>query len=344
MTSTIIGRTTGPWTQTLEQWTRSRYGDAPVAVRGTMPFAPREAPKPRAFQRIPVVMIVLTRRSRHLHAGLCQAVELIREATYGFRAVVFTDDAASPAFGQVDWVVEHCLAEDSLHRLQPGKNWLETVGEHLTWAQREYGASLVLAPEDEESCLDAVRRIAVTFRAPAKIVETAVQRAQELVTRVEGVRQGLRGWWGDLPAGRTAVEFAWGGAQLSCVVHHAQRASAQPSGAVIEVTEGEVSWALTEAQTAEWSTAQIIGPSSGRTSGAGPLAIARAAGEGLADGGPVVQCVADSAALDADWRGIDARLIGASGAGRLVTRVGAVVEFPREQAAEVLRALRRAHL
>lgn len=343
MTSTITHQVLGSWTQTLEQWTRSWYGDSPVPVHGTLPFAPREAPKPRAFQKIPVVMIVLTRRSRHLHAGVCQAVELIREATYGFRAVVFTDDVASGAFGGVDWAIEHCLPEDALHRLQPGKNWLETAREHLAWAQREYGASLVTAPEDEESALEAVRRIAVAFRAPAKIVETAVDRAQARFTAADTVRNGLRGWWHTLPAGRSEVEISWAGARLSCVVHRPEVGPPGDGGALIDATGAEPSRALVEARASGWSTAHITAPAGHPSSGPGLSAVVRAAGEGLCEGGPIVECAADAEATPADWVGTDARLVEERGSGRLLTRVGTVVEFPWEQVGGVLRALRDAH-
>ncbi|MDS2174054.1 hypothetical protein Q7C18_15220 [Nesterenkonia sp. CL21] len=338
MTSTITDQASGPWTRTLEQWTRARYRDAPVPVRDTLPFAPREAPKPKAFQKIPVVMIVLTRRTRHLHAGVCQAVEIIRESTYGFRAVVFTDDAVSPAFGAVDWAIEHCLPEDALHRLQPGKNWLETASDHLEWAQREYGASLVLAPDDEESAVEAVHRLAVAFRAPAKIVDSACERARAGFTAAADVRHGLRGWWETLPVGRSDVVVEWSGTQISCVVHRSDTASPECVGAVIDATGREPSSGLAVAHASGWSTAHLIG-----SAGQSRAAVVRAAGEGLAGDGPVVECVTEPEALAGDWSGIDARLILEAGRGRLVTRVGAAVDFAAEQLREVLDALRAAH-
>ncbi|OSM42176.1 hypothetical protein, partial [Nesterenkonia sp. PF2B19] len=271
----------GPWTETLEQRARARYGESPLEVQGTMPFAPREAPKPRAFQKIPVVMLVLTGRNRHLHDGVAQAVEIIREATYGFRAVVFTDDAASPALRQVDWALEHCLPEDSLHRMRPERNWLSVAADHLAWAQREYGASVVVAPEDVEGGLGAVRRIATAFRAPTKILETALARAQEAFTERPATWQGLRGHWAEVPVGASAPTVDWAGTPMRCEIHRADQSTPEHRGVLLHLGGQQPSevllTALDAARESGWSTL-VMDASADAASAA---AVGRAAGEGL---------------------------------------------------------------
>ncbi|GAA1189658.1 hypothetical protein [Nesterenkonia xinjiangensis] len=273
------------WSTSLETWARGRHGEKVLTVASTMDFAPLGTLRPQTFYELPVVMAVMTRRSASLHAALTRAVEIIREATYAFRMVVVTDVPTSAPVRTVDWTVEHLLGEADWAALQ-GENWLPAAVDHLEWARRQYGASLVLAPESPEQVLADIARVGAFSRAPEKIMSTAAELARQALP--EGPQAGgsasqeeraLRGWWRgaledglarqlDLGEGFTPTVTVIGGDSAGVIVADG-------------VTAGEAlqGWASESG----WSVVRI-----GRAEAAGPTAerlhqaLLRAAGEGAA--------------------------------------------------------------
>lgn len=215
----------GSWSASLESWARTRYGAQRLAVSSTMDFAPQGTLRPHTFYGLPVVLIVMTRSSAPMHAGLAQGVELIREATYGFRVVVLTDEPAAESLREVDFSVEHCLGEVDWAALH-GSNWLTEAADHLDWTRRQYGASMILAPERPEQVIDDLARLGAAFEAPEKVLATAAEIARDALDSVQDpqLQQSLRGWWGELGPGRRHRKVTLGDLTLSVTVEPAEGA------------------------------------------------------------------------------------------------------------------------
>ncbi|OSM42025.1 hypothetical protein, partial [Nesterenkonia sp. PF2B19] len=201
------------WSTSLEGWARARHGGSVLTVPSTLDFAPLGTLRPQTFYELPVVLAVMTRRTAPLHVALTRAVEVIREATYAFRAVVVTDVPTSAPIRTVDWTVEHVLGEADWAVLQE-ENWLPAAVDQLEWARRQYGASLVLAPETPEQVLEDVARVGAFTRAPEKILDTAAGLVREALPasepppghppsrscRAGGTPPVLTGWCGGWPS------------------------------------------------------------------------------------------------------------------------------------------------
>lgn len=350
---------TESWSVSLESWARARHGEKVLTVPSTMDFAPLGTLRPQTFYELPVVLAVMTRRTASLHAALTRAVEIIREATYAFRAVVVTDVPTAEPIRTVDWTVEHLLGEADWAALQE-QNWLPAAVDHLEWARRQYGASLVLAPETPYQVLAEVARVGAFTRAPEKILDTAGELARESLalhgageTAAEdaagGVEQSLRGWWVDaLQDGITRRVRPGGG-------FSAEVSALAGPGAGVLVADGETAGQALQGWAAEsgWTVARLTG--SGGTNPADVRlhqALVRAAGEGLLQAvqaaGPVL-LITDQA--DAQTTGTDGVVVlqrpeaeGTGWTARLQMSYGASTRIRAAELPSALDRLRRIHL
>ncbi len=217
-----------------------------------MDFAPRITRRPHTFYDLPVVMVVMTRHTAHLHTAILHGLELVREATYGFRAVVVTDSATGSGFSDVDWTVEHILGEREWLAVREG-NWLPYAADHVLWAQNFYGASLVLAPETYDQVQHAILRVGERFQAADKVLSTARDIAEERSSAPDGsVRPGLRGWWTELGESADVLVVA----EQAAVLRLRVTRGALP-GVLLGQAGAEVADFLTQADPAAYSTALL---------------------------------------------------------------------------------------
>jgi hypothetical protein len=244
--------TTDSWATSLETWTRSYFRGAAGDVAGTMDFAPRITRRPYTFYDLPVVMVVMTRHTAHLQTAILHSLELLREATYGFRAVVVTDSATGAGFHDVDWTVEHILGEREWLAAREG-NWLPHAADHVLWAQNIYGASIVLAPETPGQVQQAIVRLAERFQAADKVLATARGLAEEQSSAPENsVRAGLRGWWQDISDSADIAVLADEASALRLRISR----GALP-GVLLGQAGAEVTTFRGQAEAAEYSTAVL---------------------------------------------------------------------------------------
>lgn len=362
------------WSAGLEAWARARWSEQMIPVGGTMDFAPLGTERPRAFFEVPVVILVMTRATAQLHRALFRAVELLRESTYGFRAVLFTDDVGVAESAEVDWTLEHTMSEDEWSRVS-AENWLTQAAEHLAWAQRQYGASLVLAPETPEQVRAAVARLGAAFLAAEKVRRTAATLAEQELDGLDETRElssrrsrSVRGWWSQLGAGRSTVRAEWGaGARLKLVIDRRD-----PGEGLLVGPEGEAVEAfLSRGRESGFSTVTFEVEQGEAVDVQGGLETAiRAAVEVLGDSGPSLFVAAAASNVDrAADRGLDGVVrLGGQGAGQdagrgtgqdaghdvgqvsaaragheLVMSYGSSLRFAPEQTVEVLTRLSRLH-
>ena len=283
------------WNQTLEQWASSYYGTERIAVRRTLDFAPQKAPIPKHFYGLPVLLVVMTRRCPELHAALCEGVERLREATYGFRAVAFTDSLDSAGLRSMDWAVEQCYAEEDWQALSL-QNWLTYAAEQLMWTQQQYGASTVVAPDSSAGLQGALAHVAEVFDAPAAVLRTAQGIAAEMVREASAAsRDGVapemppspRGLFGGLPMGQSELLPAERGSRGLLTVRRRQEAY----GVVLALRTPEAERLLDSVDQVALNHV-LVAP---ELSASAPLL--RAAGQALCEHGPVL-LVADGVSDD----------------------------------------------
>lgn len=338
------------WSAGLEAWAHGRWSEQMIPVGGTMDFAPLGTERPRAFFEVPVVIVVMTRATARLHRALSRAVELLRESTYGFRAVLFTDDVDVARSAEVDWTLEHTMAEAEWSQVS-SENWLTQAAEHLAWAQLQYGASLVLAPQTPDQVRSAIARIGAAFLAAEKVRRTAASLAEEELQDLDQTQElssrrtdSVRGWWSELRTGRSTVRVDLGaGARLKLVVDRAEPGQGLligPAGSAVEGfcgagREAGFSSVCFEAEQGEAASVQ------------GGLETAiRAAVEVLGGAGPALFVAAASSNVDrAADRGLDGvvRLGGQGGVHELAMSYGSALDLDPSQSVEVLTRLSRLH-
>src|SRR5699024_1176207 len=197
--------TAASWHQSLEEWAQQQFGHwTKIPHARPAAFAPFEAHRPGPFHALPVVMIVLSRRTCAFHRELVQAIDLIRISTSAFRPVLFTDTAHSPAIAACDWVVEQCLPEDLT---APGENWLDGASDHLSRAQRFYGAAYVFAPKNTQEAADLINSLALGYNAEPGVRAAAAQTFAEAPKHRDVLGSSSRGGWDQLPAGSHEQAF-----------------------------------------------------------------------------------------------------------------------------------------
>jgi len=301
-----------------------------------VPFAPHYAPRPRQYDEIPVVLVLATQATSHLHHGLLDGVRLLQEATYGFRPLVVTDDVTAPALRTFEWAVEHVMAEDDWYRLSQD-NWLAMAADQVRWLQQHYGTTSIVAPTTRDQSIESIWQLARQSRAPHQVASTAAQLAADGAAAPPAETAGLRGWWSALPAGRSSVVVRLAGSVVELVIHRG-------SGdglliAMSEDTAGEV------ARRRGWST---VTASAGRDALSGPVArrIVRAARDGLAGGGPILLLDdgAGPAAVDGTELTDGVLTVGTvSGAHTIAMSYGSSLAFGQDELGAVLDGLCEVH-
>ncbi len=341
----------GSWASGLEAWARGRWSERMIPADRTMAFAPQGTERPRAFRDVPVVILVMTRATERLHRALFRSVELLRESTYGFRAVLFTDDAGVFADADVDWVLEHTVSEADWAQIS-SEDWLSSAAAHLGWAQLQYGASLVLAPETPDQVRAAVARLGAAFHAAEKVRRTAATILEDELQGLDDTQDlssrrttSARGWWGRLGTGRSTVRIAQSeGARMKLVIARADRSAGLligPGGTAVDAF-------LAEGRAAGFSTVSFdveVGTDSAVVQSGLETAI-RAAVETLGATGPALFVAAATSNPDrAADRGLDGviRLGGESEPHELTMSYGSAVEFEAGSVGDVLRRLVRVH-
>lgn len=360
------------WSLSLEQWAQQHFGTQLQPVGSTMAFAPSKTLSHQMFYRTPVVIFVVTERTRRLHRALYEAVDLLRESTYAFRAVAFTDTLTSPGLRSVDWTVEHCMDEDSWRQLS-SEDWLTEAAGQLSWAQRQYGASYVLAPSTAEEVIETVEFIGLAYKAAHKVRQTALELARQHLPAEEAspgevvTVQGLRGWWQHLPAGNSQRRVQLDDGELILSIRRRESEGLPGYGAVVATSSAALEAGRLSA---DWSTVTIehhgaatgVGDDSAeavRAAGASTqdlIRLSRAAADALAGGGPAL--LLTSALLDAagplaappkaetPTQGVSLPSVvtlGDDGTGQAVMSYGSVVEFPAAELPRVLEELRTVH-
>lgn len=285
------------WSTSLETWARMRHGGRVLVAPNTLDFAPTGTLRPQTFYDLPVVMTVMTRRTLAWHPALTSAAEIIREATYGFRAVAVTDMPAGEAVRAVDWTVEHLLGEEDWAALQEG-NWLPAAVDHLEWARRTYGASLVIAPEGPDQVLEEISRLGAFADAPEEVLAAALERARESMPEVGAVsrsgepglvsdpessgaahgmsvERGLRGWWGQAAADGMTRCVSFGEQPLSRTLEVTVRAGDGAGSLIGLEREGErapeLETALRSAPAHGWSAVTVRPSGAATSAAAGPV-------------------------------------------------------------------------
>lgn len=193
------------WHHTLEEWTKLQFGRWERNTNPRpVPFAPYEAHRPEAFHAIPVVLFVLTERTRTFHSEFVQAVDLIRTSTSGFRPVLFTDSIGSPAINACDWPVEQCLPENVGSF---DTNWLDGAARHLMWTHYYFGATYVFAPESTEKAALLLRELSTAYNAVPAVCSEAVATLYRAPQACAGIGNTARGGWDELPPGELRQSF-----------------------------------------------------------------------------------------------------------------------------------------
>lgn len=318
------------WSASLEQWASHGLTSRADAAPRTFPFAPKHAPRPRFYDDVPVVLIVATGATAHLHQGLLDGLRLVQEATYGFRPLLITDDVCSPVLDDYDWAVEHIMAEDDWHRLS-ARNWLTMAAEQLTWARRHYGADVACAPSTREESVAAVLDLARRFRAPRKVREAAGQLA-DTATDPGGTVRGLRGWWQQLEPGSRDMPVQVAGRVLDVAVHRGHEG-------LMLATDPGTRAVLEPARAQGWSTVGVD---------ADPELWQRtvlAARDGLGGRGPTMLAV-DGDTEPAGWQDIvDGLLVAGRGLDEHTVRMsyGVSLTFRPDELSTVLDGIREVH-
>lgn len=211
--------TSTSWHQTLEEWAQQRFESwQKVPHVRPVAFAPFEAHRPEAFQALPVIMVILSRRTRAFHRELVQAIDLIRISTAAFRPVLFTDSAHSPAITACDWVIEQCLPEDLT---ESGVNWLDDASDHLSWTQRFFGATYIFAPKNTQEAEDLINGLALAYNAEPGVRAAAARIFAAAPNHFEELGCSSRGAWDQLPTGKREQNFTSDcGEVIQAVLNH----------------------------------------------------------------------------------------------------------------------------
>lgn len=312
------------WHHTLEEWAELQFGRwERLPHPRPVDFAPFEAHKPELFRNLPVVMILLTGRTRGFHAQFARAAELLRISTAAFRPVLFTDTAHTPALRACDWPVEQCLPEASS---QPEENWLETAAEHLSWAQKYFGATYVFAPQSTDQAAALLEELSVAFNAQPAVRASALQTIAEAPAVRPVFGASVRGSWGQLPDGQHQQSF------VSAEGHRVEAELRQvPRSGGVLVAHGQHEDALRElAEAAGWNSVAVSAGTQQGKSFAGT--VLRAGAQALSQNGPAVLFGEDLVGI-----GADAVLEPADAEGRLTLRLrGETLRFPASAAPRVL--------
>lgn len=367
MTNTEIN--SASWSTSLETWARAHYDGRPLTVSGTMDFAPLGTLRPRTFSDLPVVLAVMTERTTRLHTALTKSLELVREATYAFRMVALTDDPTSDSLRAVDWSVEHVLGE-SAWRMIREDNWLPAAVDHLEWARRQFGASLVIAPETPAQVHSALLKVGVLAGAPQAIVDAAGGLADEAMegaaTAALGERdehgqdrtpavaeRSVRGWWNATSSEgstrRVSLTPPHQGRQVQVVLHHGS------AEGVLITDEPDARHLCAAARADGWSTVEIQLPMSVLFAGTDQRRFLRAlilaAADGMSVVGPslVVTGETGSAGLDLGQADISHAVAGTvhlqdNQSAQITMDYGASALTSMDDLPRVLKQLRRIHL
>lgn len=343
------------WDISLEQWCQRAYGSRRLRMESRYPMAPIETYRPELHLEVPVLVLVLTAAARPLHAPLGQAIELIRASTYGFRPVLVTDIADSPAARAGQWAVEQVPHASSWY-LDAQRNWLELAARHVDDTQLHYTAQYVLAPTTEAEALDAVELLAQSFDATAEVH----QAAREIISTA-GLgamrRTGARGRFAELPLGEQELPLVFDSG-ATAVLRTLRREKA--SGVLISVDNAAqdslLQWAdaagVNAASVPETDALLSIGVA-GEQPGSASLSVdfievVNAAADALAEGGPALAVVAEqqgSGVQPAEVLESCAVLTGVISTGdtsmQLTLRDGTTLTFPESALARVITGLGR---
>lgn len=367
MTKTEIS--SASWSTSLETWARGHYDGRPLTVSSTMDFAPLGTLRPRTFYELPVVLAVMTERTVRLHTAITRSLELIREATYAFRMVALSDDPTNDSLRAVDWSVEHVLGE-SAWRMIREDNWLPAAVDHLDWARRQFGASLVIAPETPAQVRTALQKVGVLAGAPRVIVDAAVGLADEALERAATAAAGerhehgqdlmpvvaersVRGWWNATSAvgasRRVSLSLPREGKEIQVILHRGSAAG------VLITYEPDARILCADARGEGWSTVEIQLPTSAQCAGADRRKILRelvlAAADGMSVVGPALIVTGETASARLELGPADAsHSIGGyihlrkDQSAEVTMDYGASVQTSVDELPRVLEQLRRIHL
>lgn len=285
----------GSWSASLEQLATQDLVRPSLSGRKPLPFAPHNVPSHRAYDQLPVVMVVSTLATQEFQRPFYEALELIQQATAEFKVVVFTDDVARNGIRDFDWAVENCFAESDWRKLS-SENWLEMASERLEWAQKAYGAACMLAPVTAEDVVPALETLRRLFSIPRTVVADAVTHfstcradAADGGEAVGVVHHDVRGWVHALPDGQSDVTLVREGTVQALHVDLCD-------GPGLLVAPSGSSWTA-PARSAGWSTVEV-GASAPEGSPTGTLEIARAFADALLDAQGTAVVVAPGGALD----------------------------------------------
>lgn len=333
----VRGLVPSSWAASLEQVVRQDHGGRKPDGRRPMSFAPTRVLRPRAYDEVPVLMLVSSRATGAFQRPLYEAVEMLQEATAEFKVLVFTDDITRNGLRDFDWAVESCFSEPDWEKLS-GENWLEMASRRVDWAQKAYGAAHVLAPSSAAEVLGDLRRLRGTFKIPDHVLSGALRHFEEHL-RTESAHtdqsDGLRGWITEVPAGDSEHVVTLGEERVTL---HVRR----EDGPGLLVNSEDAEW-LAAGHAAGWSTVQIDGDR-GKVSAETSAHIARAFADAFLDeDGPAVIVGAETDVADRSVAG--SRILGAVAAstGTLSTAFGSRLEVTPETLPEALAALDTAH-
>lgn len=193
------------WHHTLEEWAQKQFGRwQKLPHPRPVNFAPSEAHRAEPYYALPVLLFVLSSRTRNFHAEFVRAVDLLRTSTSGFRSVLFVDSADSPALSACGWPVEQCVPEALVGQ---DENWLSEAAEHLRWAQKQFGATYVFAPRTTREAEELLEELALAYDAvPALAAEASAVLAHARAVQPKG-GDSLRGGWDTLAEGANSLIF-----------------------------------------------------------------------------------------------------------------------------------------
>lgn len=323
--------------ESLEQWTRRRLSARQLQVRRPVAFAPHYAPRPEQYDDVPVVLLVATAATRHLHQGLLDGIRLLQEATYGFRPLVITDDVTAPALHGFEWAVEHIMAEDHWVTLSPD-SWLAMAAEHVTWAQDHYGAVAAHAATTPAEAVAIIQHIGRACRAPQQVVRVAADLALDSAAHQSAEVVGLRGWWAHLPKGSSVTTAHVSGESVTISVRRC-------SGPGLLITTEEDDAACLVAQERGWTTVAVAPTAAGLSSTLASRAV-RAARDALSATGPTLLTAGSKGAqLASNGLNLADGVLEVNGAGGLALRMsyGSSYQFPADELGPVLDGLQEVH-
>lgn len=325
----LLHSVSATWHHTLEEWAQRQFGHWERLSARPVNFAPFEAHRPEPFYALPVVVFVLTARTRAFHAEFVQAVELVRISTAAFRPVLFTDTATTPALSACDWPIEQCLPE----ALVPSdENWLDSAAGQLKWTQKHFGATYVFAPQSTENAAELLRELSAAYNAEPAVLAAG----QAMLGQAPGTRNDFgptgRGPWKDLPEGPHLQNFA------TDADHNVAVTVDRISGSRGAIVSGDIDTAdalHSLGVLSEWSRVVLNDPSPSNREA--ERTVLRAGSQALSNGGPVIRCGTEMTDI-----GEVAALTSTDGGRRFELKVGAqVFRFPDSAAGRVLETVAR---